>query len=92
LRPQMLADAEIPVGGGKPVLMVSSDAIQQIDGQDVVFVRTSPDRFSVRPVTTGETADGKTPILEGLKPGEQVAVRGSFVLKSQLLKASVEND
>jgi membrane fusion protein, heavy metal efflux system len=92
LRPQMLADAEIPVGGGKPVLMVSSDAIQPIDGQDVVFVRTSPERFSVRPVTTGETADGKTPILEGLKPGEQVVVRGSFVLKSQLLKASVESD
>ncbi len=92
LRPQMLADAEIPVGAGKPALMVSSDAVQQIDGQDVVFVKSALDRFKVRPVKTGETADGKTPILEGLQPGDQVVVRGSFVLKSQLLRATMEAD
>ena len=56
LRPEMLATAEIPVGERKPVLLVPSDAVQQIDGQDVVFVRTAADRFTVRPVRTGETA------------------------------------
>jgi cobalt-zinc-cadmium efflux system membrane fusion protein len=92
LRPQMLADAEIPVGSRKPALLVSSDAIQQVNGQDVVFVRSGPDRFAVRPVTTAETSGGKTPILEGLKPGEQVVVHGSFILKSQLLKSSLESE
>jgi hypothetical protein len=43
-------------------------------------------------VKTGETLDGRTPILEGIQAGDQVAVRGSFVLKSQLLKASLENE
>jgi cobalt-zinc-cadmium efflux system membrane fusion protein len=92
LRPEMLADAEIPVGSGKPLLMVPSDALQQVDGQDVVFVRTAPQRFAVRPVKTGETSDGKTPILEGIQAGDQIVVRGSFVLKSQLLKASLESE
>jgi cobalt-zinc-cadmium efflux system membrane fusion protein len=92
LRPEMLADAEIPIGAGKPVLQISSDAVQQVNGQDVVFVRTAADRFAVRPVRTGETSDGKTPILEGIQAGDQVAVRGSFVLKSQLLKASLESE
>lgn len=92
LRPEMLANAEIPVGEHKQVLLVPSDAIQQIDGQDVIFVRTAADRFTVRPVRTGETIGGQTPILEGLNPGEQVALRGSFVLKSHLLKSTMESE
>jgi cobalt-zinc-cadmium efflux system membrane fusion protein len=92
LRPEMLADAEIPIGAGKPVLQISSDAVQQVNGQDVVFVRTAADRFAVRPVRVGETSGGKTPILEGIQAGDQIAVRGSFVLKSQLLKASLESE
>ncbi len=92
LRPEMLANAEIPVRGHKPALVVSSDAVQQVNGQDVVFVRTAADRFAVRPVRVGETADGKTPILDGIKAGDQVAIRGSFILKSQLLKATLESE
>ena len=90
LRPEMLATAEIPAGPPRDTVLVPSDALQQIDGQDVVFVRTAPDRFAVRPVQVAETRDGATPIVQGLKSGEQVAVRGSFVLKSELLKASLE--
>ena len=92
LRPEMLANAEIPVGEREGTLLVPSDAIQQIDGQDTVFVRTAADRFTIRPVRAGETAGGQTPILEGLKPGEQVVVRGSFILKSHLLKSTMESE
>src|SRR5262249_26863954 len=74
LRPEMLANAEIPVGQGTPTLAVSSDAVQQINGQDVVFVRTSPDHFTLRPVHIGSTVDRKTSIDEGLQAGEQVVV------------------
>lgn len=90
LRPEMLATAEIASGAARETVRVPSDALQQIDGQDVVFVRTAPDRFVVRPVQIAETRNGETPIVEGLKGGEAVVVKGSFVLKSQLLKASLE--
>ena len=92
LRPEMLANAEIPIGGGRPVLAVPSDAVQQVNGQDVVFVRTAPDRFAVRPVRVAETTGGRTPILEGIKAGDQIVIRGSFILKSQLLKATLESE
>jgi len=91
LKPEMLANAEIPVGKRKPALLVLSDAIQQINGQDVIFVRAAADRFAIRPVRIGETEGGRTPVFEGLKPGEQVVVQGSFVLKSQILRSSMEN-
>jgi cobalt-zinc-cadmium efflux system membrane fusion protein len=90
LRPEMLANAEIPTGGGKPVLVVPSDAVQQINGQDAVFVKTAPNKFVVRAIHTGETREGKTPILEGLNAGDMVVVHGSFMLKSQLLRSSLE--
>ena len=92
LRPEMLANAEIPVGGGKPALLVPSDAVQQVNGQDVVFVRSAADRFAAHPVSVGETSGGKTPILEGIKAGDQIVVRGSFILKSQLLKSTLESE
>jgi len=92
LRPEMLANAEIPVGGGKPALLVPSDAVQQVNGQDVIFVRNAADRFSARPVSTGETSGGRTPILEGIKAGDQIVVRGSFILKSLFLKSTLESE
>lgn len=92
LKPEMLATAEIPVGSSKSTLFVPADALQHVGGQDVVFVQTAPDRFAVRSVQVGETERGQVPILEGLKPGEQVVVKGSFLLKSQLLKSTIEGE
>lgn len=89
LRAGMLGTATIPVGRGRSVVVVPSDALQQINGEDVVFVQQAPGRFVVRTVDAGATSSGETPILDGLKPGEAVVVGGSFVLKSQLLRASL---
>jgi cobalt-zinc-cadmium efflux system membrane fusion protein len=90
LRPGMLATAELPGSARKMTVFVASDAVQQVDGQDVVFVRVAPDRFAVRAVEVAQTSNGQTPILQGLKGDEQVVVRGSFVLKSQLLRAALD--
>ena len=62
------------------VITVASDAVQQVNGQDVVFVQAAPERFTVRPVRTGATQAssnqaGRTPILEGLQAGEAVVGR-----------------
>jgi membrane fusion protein, heavy metal efflux system len=92
LKPEMLATAEIPVGSLKPALVVPADALQQVDGQDVVFVRTAPDRFAIRSVRTGAAVHGQVRVFEGLKAGEQVVIKGSFLLKSQLLKSTIEGE
>ncbi|MBV9772163.1 MAG: efflux RND transporter periplasmic adaptor subunit [Bryobacterales bacterium] len=92
LRPEMLANAEFPVGEGKPLLLVPSDAVQQVNGVDVVFVRTAADKFTARPVRIGEAANGTVPVLEGIHAGDPIAVRGSFILKSQLLRSTLENE
>jgi membrane fusion protein, heavy metal efflux system len=89
LRPEMLASAEFVTGAGTPAVLVPQEAIQQVNGQDVVFVRLAADRFKVQAVQTGENMRGNVRILQGLKPGEQVMTHGSFIAKSQLLKSTI---
>jgi cobalt-zinc-cadmium efflux system membrane fusion protein len=89
LRPEMLASAEFATGRGVPAVLIPQEAIQQVNGQDVVFVCLAADRFKVQPVQTGESVRSNVRILEGLKPGEQVITRGSFIAKSQLLKSTI---
>jgi cobalt-zinc-cadmium efflux system membrane fusion protein len=85
----MLAKAELPVDEKKTALLVPQDAIQQVNGQDAVFVRSSPDHFVMRPIQAGETAQGMVQILSGIQPGDEVVTHGSFLVKSQLLRASI---
>jgi cobalt-zinc-cadmium efflux system membrane fusion protein len=46
----------------------------------------------VRPVQIGETTGGQTPISQGIQAGDMVVIHGSFILKSQLLKTSLESE
>jgi RND family efflux transporter MFP subunit len=92
LKPQMFATAEIERATVRNMVVVPDSAIQDVGGHKVVFVRTAPDRFVLRPVQTGAAASGKTEVVAGLRAGETVAVRGSFILKSQLLRSSLEED
>jgi cobalt-zinc-cadmium efflux system membrane fusion protein len=92
LRPAMLASAQIQIGGMRSLLLVSPDAVQQITDADVVFVRKADDRFEVRPIRRGDIFGDDVAILDGLKPEEVIVTRGSFILKSQLLKSSLHSE
>jgi len=89
LKPEMYATATIELGGSVPALYVPQEAIQEIAGRPTVFVRTSPGHFQARAVRTARPLDGYIEALGGLRPGEEIATRGSFVLKSQLLKGTL---
>ncbi len=89
LKLEMFATVEIPVDGANPVLAVPDSSIQQIDGRSVVFVRTSETEFQKREVRTGLASGGYTEIRSGLKAGESVASRGSFVVKTAFLRALI---
>jgi len=89
LRPEMLANAEFSIGEAKPALFIPQDAVQQVNGEDIVFVQIASERFHVQTVELGEIANGKVRVLQGLSAGQRVISHGSFVAKSELLKASI---
>jgi membrane fusion protein, heavy metal efflux system len=92
LKPEMYATAEIGIGTSKPAVFVPEEATQEVRGQKVVFVRTGPDHFEVRPVETGRTLDGAVEIRRGVCAGEPVATSGTFILKSEYLKATLSGE
>jgi cobalt-zinc-cadmium efflux system membrane fusion protein len=85
LRPGMFATAGISVPGGTPVLAVPREAVQSVEGTDVVWVPGEESgEFHGRPVVTGqELLGGRIEILSGLVAGDTVVVRGAFTLKSE---------
>jgi cobalt-zinc-cadmium efflux system membrane fusion protein len=92
LRPEMYATAEIEAGGSAPAMLISADAPQEIHGQTSVFVRVAPDRFAARPVELGRTVGDLVEVQNGLEEGATIVTRGSFLLKSQLLKSTIADE
>ncbi|MBY4949492.1 efflux RND transporter periplasmic adaptor subunit [Cupriavidus respiraculi] len=76
-------DVQVPVS-------VSADAVQEVDGQSTVFIAV-PGGFVAQPVKIGRTNGKLVEVLEGLKPGVRYAAANSFILKSELGKASAEH-
>ena len=84
LRLQMFARMEIAAGASRDVLAIPKDAIQQIDGEPSVFVRTGDESFERRPVRLGMTTDEWAEVTSGVQPGERIVTTGAVMLKSRL--------
>lgn len=89
LKLDQYATIQLPGKGERKVLMVPVGAIQQLEGKTVVFVREEPNEFEIRAVKTGAEVQGWIEIESGVKAGDTVATRGSFVLKAEHLKAEL---
>ncbi|PYS88264.1 MAG: hypothetical protein DMF64_20855 [Acidobacteria bacterium] len=76
------------IGGAEQTApVISTNAVQQLGAQQVVFVATNePNVFALRPVRVGAEANGRVPVLEGLQVGERVVTQGSFMLRAEWLK------
>jgi multidrug efflux pump subunit AcrA (membrane-fusion protein) len=55
-------------------------------------MRTSPTRFSIRPVETGVTSEDRTEIVRGLSDGDPVVSKGAFGVKSVLLGKELKEE
>lgn len=89
LKLEMFAKVVAPLRDRRQVLTVPVDAVQQIDQQAVVFVRQSATRFQRRDITVGATAGDRIEISGPINPGEVVVGKGSFYLKTAILRERV---
>ena len=93
LKPEMYARLELS-GESRMALAVPTDAVQRVDGRDVVFVETAPGRFAPVAVTTaaGDVRDGRVALLDGVTAGSRVVTQGAFLVRSEFQKAMLAEE
>jgi len=89
LKPEMYATIRVHSLPEPGVLMVPESAVQRERDRRFVFVQRDPHTFEARDVTLGETNGEAVKIVDGLKEGEPVVVKGAYVLKSELLSDQI---
>jgi cobalt-zinc-cadmium efflux system membrane fusion protein len=76
-------EADVPVA-------ISTEAVHTINDKPTVFVRV-PGGFLPNTVVLGRSDGKQVEVVKGIKPGSQYAAQGSFIVKSELGKASAEH-
>jgi RND family efflux transporter MFP subunit len=106
LRPGMFANVRLQVsarealGATGTVLTIPEAAIVTDGERRFVFVEVGPRAFERRevrvaplaPIGSAGAASASVAVLDGLRIGERVVVRGAFTLKSELVKASLSDE
>jgi len=82
LKPDMFVNAIIKVPLGSAIV-VPVTALIDTGKRQVVWVEMSPGMFEPRDVQVGQKTDEKVQILSGIKPGDKVAVSGSYLIDSE---------
>lgn len=89
-RPGLPVTVTLQAGEAEVAVAVALDAVQTLDEQRVVFVR-SGQGFEARRVETGRSDGHHIEIVKGLAAGERYAARNSFLVKADIGKAAAEH-
>jgi RND family efflux transporter MFP subunit len=89
LKTEMYVNLVLRSPSGTPAVVVPATAVQQTDGEHLVFVPEGEGQFRARRVEAGRQSGSQIEILQGVAEGEQIVVEGSFSLKSELLKSQM---
>jgi cobalt-zinc-cadmium efflux system membrane fusion protein len=82
LKKDMYVTATVVAGKIDNAILVPDAAVlRDAENEPFVYVTAGQDQFTRRPVKLGESSNGKTQIVDGLKQGEQVAGDGSLFLQ-----------
>ena len=76
LSPGFFARVRVPIGPPRPALLVTDRAIDNDQGQKILYVVNDKNEVMSRPIRAGALHDGLRAIEDGLKPGERVVVNG----------------
>jgi multidrug efflux pump subunit AcrA (membrane-fusion protein) len=71
------------------VLAIPEEAVQTDGNKKIVFIDKGNGGFEKREVSLGLQIDSFYQIEDGIKPGEKIVTKGSFLLKSEAQKGEL---
>jgi cobalt-zinc-cadmium efflux system membrane fusion protein len=91
LRAHMFGRARITAGEAQQAISIPKEAVQWEGCCNIAFVRTDGDGLTFRParLVLGFDAGDQYEVVDGLKPGQTIVTRGSFILKNEILKSAI---
>ncbi len=92
IRPGMAVRGAVVLAEEQAAVVVPADAVQTVEGEQVVFVRVAADTYEARPVTIGRTGDATVEIIAGLAAGESYVAENAFLVKAELGKGEAGHD
>lgn len=90
LKPQMFARVMLTSAKPRRMLVIPERAVQEMEGQTVVFARDPQGRFERRPIIAGPTVAGMTEIVSGADDDDVIATAGAFLIKSEMVRSQSE--
>ncbi len=87
VKPNMYAEMDVNIGTIN-ALAVPNSALQKYGDYTFAYVKVKPNVYEERKVVLGHHNDYFSEVKSGLKPGEQVVIKGSFSLLGESLKKS----
>lgn len=92
LKLDMFAKVSLATLDERDTRVIPADAVQLVDNQPLVFVRQSATRFERRNTQLGRRAGDLVEVLGGVEDGQQIVSKGSFYLKTALLRDRIGDE
>lgn len=89
-RPGLFVTVDVVVNEIEAPVAVAASAVQSIGDEEIVFIEV-PGGFVAQPVKVGRTNNRYAEVTSGLTAGVRYVSENSFILKSELGKASAEH-
>ena len=92
LRSEMYATIEIRGSATASTLVIPREAVQDINGEKVVFLALADNSFEKKVVALGREQGDKIEISSGLQAGQRIVTKGGFFIKTEFLKGTLEEE
>jgi len=91
LRPGMAIEGQFLTSQTPANIAVPMDALQTLEGRPMIFIKEGT-TYTARPVQIGRQSARMAEIVAGLKGGEAIVTKGSFLIRADIAKSGAEHE